>query len=104
MPQYGRRGDVPTIAYITGPKHVFLGMKLAKDPVVAPAVVKHAPRGDCRHGTIDEARVLAAVVAGAGEYGFHPTHVEFIENDSPDYALHEKCARLLAQRALADEA
>lgn len=104
MPSFGRDGDLFTISYITGPRHVWLGVHFADERVVEPAVIKRPSVGSCDHGTLDPARIVESVIAGAEGTGKFPKRIEFVENDSPDYGLYEHCGRLLAQRAATDGA
>jgi len=104
MPQFGRKGDLVTVAYITGPRHLWLGLKFSLKPVEKPTVVKQPPIGTCAHGPIDERLLVEAVVAACHELGSHAERIESVENDSPVYSLYAHCARLLVERAVKGEA
>ncbi|MBL8795444.1 MAG: hypothetical protein JNM56_16180 [Planctomycetia bacterium] len=91
------------VSWVVGPKHLWLGVKFARKPVV-PTVAKHPSIGNCCHGEIDQSQLVAAVVAGASEYDLHPERIEYVENDSPAYNLYAHCARLLAEYATKDAA
>ena len=104
VPQFSRKGDLLTVAYITGPRHLWLGLKLTRSAVAAPIVLKQPPIGTCSHGMIDEGELVAAVVAACGEQGFCVERIEYVENDSPVYSLYAHCARLLVERVLKGEA
>ena len=99
MPSFGRDGDLLTISYIAGPRHVWLGVRFADEHVAEPVIVKRPPVGSCDHGVLDPARIVASVVAGAEGTGKFPQRIEYVENDSPAYGLYEHCGRLLAQHA-----
>lgn len=103
MPQFGRKGDLFTVAYITGPRHLWLGLKFSPVPVERPTVVKQPRIGTCDHGKIDELLLLDAVVTACADHGFHPERIEYVENDSPIYSLYAHCARLLMERAASGE-
>lgn len=98
MPQFGRKGDLLTVSYITGPRHVWLGLRLSRTPADAPEIVKHPPLGECAHGGLDEAELVAAVVARLQDHGLYAERLEYVENDSPAYNLYAHCAGLLAKR------
>ena len=104
MPSFGQDGDLLTVSYITGPRHIWLGVRFADQPVGAPQILERPPIGSCDHGDLDPARIVASVVAGAEGTGKFPERIEFIQNDSPAYNLYELCGRLLAQRALTNKA
>ena len=101
MPQFGRNGNLHTVAWITGPTHLWLGLQFAREVVPEPVIVRRPAIGSCDHGAIDPVQLVSAVVAGAREHGLHPAHIEYVENDSPDYGAYAHCARLLAERAAA---
>jgi hypothetical protein len=102
--KFGRLGDLHTIAYITGPRHLWLGLKFSPAPVTEPVVVMRPPIGTCNHGPIDPAELVSAVVAAAAEHCMHVSHIEYVENDSPAYSLYAHCARHLVERAGSTEA
>ena len=98
MPQFGRQGDLLTVSYITGPRHLWLGLRLSRSPVNAPTVVRRPPIGDCAHGEIDEATLVAAVTERLKDLDLHAERIEYVANDSPVYALYAHCAGLLAEQ------
>ncbi|QDU89051.1 hypothetical protein Pla175_24370 [Pirellulimonas nuda] len=104
MPTFGRDGELYTISYITGPRHVWLDVQFADEHVTDPEIVKRPPLGACNHGGLSPCQIVEAVVAGAEGSGKFPKRIEFRENDSPDYVLYAHCSRLLARHAATDGA
>ena len=102
MPSYGRDGELYTISYITGPRHVWLGVHFDNQPNPKPEIIERPAVGACNHGTLDPTRIVESVIAGAEGTGKFPTRIEFVANDSPAYGLYEHCGRLLAQRSASD--
>ena len=105
MPGFMRKEDTYYVSYITGPSHVLLGLEFGS-AVVQPSVHRNDAQGSCSHGTLDETRIVAAVVEGVAEAGvqLHPAKIVYVENDSPRYDLYKYCAYLLANRVAAGEA
>jgi hypothetical protein len=104
MPGFMRKEDTFYVSYITGPSHVLLGLEFG-EVAVSPNVHCEAAQGSCRHGALDELRIVDAVLEGVAEAGVHlrPTKVVYVENDSPRYDLYKYCAYLLAKRVAAGE-
>jgi hypothetical protein len=101
MPQFGHKDGFDTVSLITGPAHVFIGIRFGNGPT---ELVKQPPIGSCQHGVLDEARIREAVRSGlskANEEGgtsMEAAAVMYVENDSPRYEMFERCAYLLASR------
>src|SRR5437868_49693 len=101
MPQFGHKDGFDTVALITGPSHVSLGIRFGEGPV---ELVKRPPIGSCQHGVLDEARILEAVRCGLakanaeGGTSLEAVAVLYVENDSPCYEMFERCAYLLGSR------
>src|SRR4051812_39075145 len=101
MPQFGHQDGFDTVALITGPSHVFLGIRFGAGP---SRLMKRPPVGACQHGVLDEARILEAVRSGLakanaeGGTSLKAAAVLYVENDSPRYEMFERCAYLLASR------
>lgn len=101
MPHFSEDGDLKVVSYITGPRHVRLGLKFATSP--RTLVLTQRPAiGGCDHGALDPARVEEAVLRGAADAGeeLFVERIEYVANDSPDYALYRRCAHELAKRFL----
>ena len=98
-------GDLYKVAYITGPSHVWLGLRFATKPQPNPRFLAHPPVGDCSHGSLSEAEILAAVTRGIAE--FHPlahvSEIQYVSNDSPNYRIYEQCAKLIAKHVAGGE-
>jgi hypothetical protein len=101
MSQFGHHDGFDTVSLITGPSHVFLGIRFGDGQ---PRLFKRPPIGSCEHGELDEARILEAVRAGLtkanAECGSSTSAaaILYVASDSPRYDLYERCAYLLASR------
>lgn len=101
MPQFGYKDGFDTVSLITGPSHVFLGIRFGDGPV---KLVKQPPIGKCQHSALDESRICEAVRSGLakasaeGRISLDVAAVMYVENDSPRYEMFERCAYLLASR------
>jgi hypothetical protein len=101
MPQFGHKDGFDTVALITGPSHVFLGIRFGDGPA---ELVKQPPIGSCHHGVLDEALIRESVRSGLskanaeGGTSLEAAAVMYVENDSPCYEMFERCAYLLASR------
>ena len=101
MPQFGHKDGFDTVSLITGPSHVFLGIRFGDGPV---ELVKQKPIGSCQHGVLDKARIREAVRSGLAKANaeggplLDAAAVMYVENDSPQYEMFEHCAYLLASR------
>lgn len=101
MPQFGHKDGFDTVVLITGPSHVFLGIRFGDGPL---ELMKQPPIGSCQHGALNEARIREAVRSGlakgnaGGGTSFDAAAVMYVENDSPRYDLFERCAYLLASQ------
>lgn len=103
MPIFTTDGTRVYAAYITGPKHVLLGLQFTNLPVQRPTVVCRPPIGRSAHpGPLNEAKVVEAVVDGVK--GVAPnveiSEIVYVADDTPDYGLYERAASELAKRHL----
>jgi hypothetical protein len=105
MPHFSQDGDLDVVSYVTGPKHVRLGLKFATSPRTTVLTVR-PPIGGCDHGVLDPAKIEDAVLRGVADASaeLFVERIEYVANDSPDYVLYNVCARLLAARFLTREA
>jgi tRNA G37 N-methylase Trm5 len=101
MPQYVKSGDSYRISYITGPKHILLGLILAEESASDVAITSLGTTGTCNHGTLNLERIKDRVIEGVAKanesFGttFKVKEIEYVENDTPDYNLYAYCAFLL---------
>ena len=101
MPQFGHQDGFDTVALITGPSHVFLGIRFGDGQ---PQLIKRPPIGSYQNGALDETRILDAVRSGLAKanrgdgISLSAAVVLYVENDSPHYEMFERCAYLLALR------
>ena len=98
MAQIHEKDNLLMVQYVTGPQHVWLGVRFSRDQTPTEIVVR-SPLGGCSHGTLDQDQIAKAIFAAADEYGLHPERIEYVANDSPNYEIYKHCARLLARYA-----
>jgi hypothetical protein len=104
MPQFGHQGGFDTVAYITGPSHVFLGVRFSEEPSGSIELLKYPPVGAHDRGQLDERKIAESIQAGVAaantETGAKLAVAQafYVEDDSPRYDLFERCAYLLASR------
>ncbi len=103
MPQYLKNNDKYIITYITGPRHVALGIALTLDNAAMVTVVKKKVTASGEHGNLDEKALEKSVIEGVikanNEFstGFSVSEIDCIENDSPAYELYSRCAYLIVK-------
>ncbi len=85
-------------AIITGPRHVWLGLRIERGESKAPKIIARPPVGDCSHGVLDEVEIIEAVTRGVLEantkFGsqWRVAELEYILDDSPAYDLYTRLA------------
>lgn len=98
-----------SVARITGPTHNLLGLRVSTQPATGVTIVKLPPVGACRHGSVDEALLQAAVAAGVEAAnrecgtGWHVVEIAYVEDDTPSYSQYEICANALIKRLASGE-
>lgn len=106
MSQFGHQNGFHTVSVITGPSHVFLGIRFSEDPLKPMELIKRPPVGGWVHEPLDEKRIaesiLAGVTAANAKMGTKLSVAQafYVENDSPRYDQFEQCPFLLASNAL----
>lgn len=104
MPQFGHQDGFDTVALITGPTHVLLGIRFTDAAPTSIELIKRARVGTCNHGPLDERRIEEAIRAGVAEANAETgarlsvAQAFYVEDDSPDYRLFQRAAHLLASR------
>jgi hypothetical protein len=100
MPTFTTIGPRHFVSLVTGPSHVRLGVRFSTSPVASPSVVREAPISGCGHGELDEVVIVNAVLAGIAEVSssLFAAEVIYVADDSPQYSLYTRCAKLLADR------
>ncbi len=104
MPRFGHQNGFDTVTMITGPSHVFLGIRFSDDPLASMQLIKRPRVGWCAHEPLDEKRIaesiLAGVAAANAKFGTKLSVAQafYVENDSSQYDLFAKCAFLLASK------
>jgi hypothetical protein len=105
MPHYETKVGRHFVSYITGPRHVRLGVCFSDQPTT-PTMIKQPPIGDCIHGHLDEGKILQSVLSGLEAFERETgtkawvSEIVYVENDSPAYDLFASCALLLARNFL----
>jgi hypothetical protein len=105
MPQFSTKDGRHFVSYITGPRHVLLGVCFSDQPTT-PTLSRQPPNGDCVHGHLDEGKILQAVLSGLETFERETgtktwvSEIVYVENDSPYYELFAYCALLLARNVL----
>ena len=103
MPSYVERDGGYFISYITGPKHIRLGLKFSLEASTVECIKNCAVANKSRQN-IDEQELILAVEVGVHAYmqesglRLFVSKIEYVADDSPDYALFAHCTRLLARR------
>ena len=104
MPQYIKSGDSYRVAYITGPKHVLLGLIFKESGKNEVNIVNLGEaEGDCNHGTLSLEAIKESILEGVAKantsFGTNYTvkQIEYVENDTPDYAIYPLCAYLIVK-------
>ena len=110
MAHFFQRDGVFFVTYVTGPRHVALGLAFgaSSEPFVL-IKRKQRPAKPCDHGTLDGQQILEAVRTGLNKATsslrseLHLTKVVYFEGDSPEYGLYGYCAYLIAKRFLENQ-
>ncbi len=103
MPQYIKSGNTYRISYITGPKHIILGLLLDEGKINDVVITSLGTAGTCNHGALDLGRIKERVIEGVAKANesFGTTYtvneIEYVENDTPDYNLYAYCAFLIVK-------
>jgi hypothetical protein len=89
MPQFGHKDGFDTVALITGPTHVLLGVRFGDEESTPIELMKRPRVGPCNHGPLNEDRIRESIHAGIAaanaETGARLTVAQafYVENDSP---------------------
>ena len=103
MPQYTKSGNSYRVSYITGPKHILLGLLVDEVGSKDIAMTSLGTAGNCKHGTLNLESIKESVIEGITKantsYGtnYSVKEIEYVENDTPDYSLYAHCAFLIAK-------
>lgn len=105
MPQFSTKDGRHYVSYITGPRHVLLGVRFSDQPTT-PTMIKQPPIGNCFHDHLDEDKIREAVRSGLEAFERETgtkawvSEIVYVENDSPYYELFGYCSLLLARNFL----
>lgn len=101
---YGKINDFYTISRITGPKHNWLAVVLdEQEPFTEPIVKRLSPVGECRHGELNEQKIVAHVIGGVQkanqQFGtqYQVRCLHYIENDCPPESVYEFLIRKIIE-------
>lgn len=104
MPQFGHQDGFDTVAYITGPSHLLLGIRFSDQGSESIELIKRPRSGTCSPGPLDERRIAEAIRAGVAAAnaetgaGLAVAQAFYVERDTPRYDLYQWCAYQLALR------
>jgi hypothetical protein len=104
MPQFECQQGFDTVAYVTGPSHVLLGIRFGGAMNTPFELIKRPSVGSCDHALLDERKIIESIEAGVAaaneETGAKLSIAQafYVEDDSPRYDLFRHCAYLLASR------
>jgi hypothetical protein len=103
MPQYTKSGNNYRVSYITGPKHILLGLLIEEGSNNEIAMTSLGTAGKCNHGALNLDNIKESVIEGVEKanksFGtnYSVKEIEYVENDTPDYTLYAHCAYLIAK-------
>ena len=101
MPQYTKSNESYRVSYITGPSHVLLGLTLSQAKPAAINIRNLGSAGKCHHGQLNLESIKESVIEGVTKANqlcgtkYYVGQIEYIENDTPNYALYTHCAYLI---------
>ena len=108
MPSFSLNDGWYQVAYIWGPGHALVSLRINDTPEADPEVVRLDPIGGCDHGTFDIGRLKSVIVEAIHEangrlgtmYGCEA--IRYVSNDSPDYRWYARGAREIVERLAED--
>ncbi|WP_157582402.1 hypothetical protein [Rhodanobacter spathiphylli] len=92
--QFVRKGDLLSVARITGSHDNLLQLRLSTNVVASPVVECLPARRSLNREALDLSKVLAAVIEGLAavnqELGtsYSATHIRYVPNDSPPETVY----------------
>lgn len=102
MPRFHKQGEHYFVSYVTGPRHVHLGLKLDTNKHSRELKLFAQPAlGQCNHDSLDTIKLQNAVFEGikranaAHGTKFKAAEILYISDDSPEYVLFSICAKLI---------
>jgi len=58
MPEFGHQNGFDTVALVTGPSHVLLGIRFSEEPTTSFELIKRPRVIACDHEPLDERRIV----------------------------------------------
>ncbi|MBU2709024.1 hypothetical protein KCM76_23715 [Zooshikella marina] len=106
MPGYYKKGNRYIVTMITGPAHVYLGLKFGSEEPNSIKVIKTGSTDVRLNGSLDEEEIikhsLEGVATANGKLNgeLEIVELEYVANDSPRYDIYRRCAFLIAEAVL----
>lgn len=101
--RFGHTDGFLVASLITGPRHLLLQLKLAKESQAAVSCESLPPRGNCRHRELCSELIVEAVSNGVAEASMrsgsalYPIHIRYVGNDTGPEAAYGALAAALVQ-------
>mgnify|MGYP001262049665 CR=1 FL=1 len=95
MSQIIQKGNMLCSSISTGPSHVWVGLRLARQPRGNVVISANPPIGDCTHQKLDGTKIRQAVERGVSLANFecssswHLVEIVYVDDDAPRYDLYE---------------
>lgn len=101
--RFGQADGFLLASLITGPKHVLLQLRLAKEKLVEVPCEPLPAVGNCHHRELDAGLIMEAVFSGVAEASersgstFYPSHVRYVSNDTGPEGVYGVLAAALVE-------
>ena len=99
--RFGQTDGFLVASLITGPKHVLLLLRLAKEGLAAIPCEPLPAIGNCRHRELDAGLIVEAVINGVAEANerngskLYPSHIRYVSNDTGPEGVYGALAAAL---------
>ena len=106
MPGFFKKGEQFIVTVVTGPAHVYLGLKFGDCDDFDIQVVSSPPVGACIHGELDKSKIIQYSLEGVETANkkldgqLRIAEIQYIKDDSPRYDIYRRCAFLIAEGVL----
>lgn len=101
--RFGQSDGFLVASLITGPKHVLLQLRLARERLALVPCDPLPAIGNCRHRELDAGLIVEAVTNGVAEANlrigsqFYPSHVRYVSNDTGPEGVYGVLAAALVE-------
>ncbi|HLB46038.1 MAG TPA: hypothetical protein VJL59_03330 [Anaerolineales bacterium] len=107
---FTKQGNIHRVSRITGPRYNLLGVEFAKDHAVTQPTIEALPQADePRHGQLDPAKILQAVLDGIHEgntrfnTNYRVARVQYGESDTPPEIVYQYMATKLIEHLMSQQ-